>query len=224
MKNLYVDMYAYSAVRKPGLSDSRMMFDSPLELKFALWDKSVKNSEGYISDTWEFFVKAGNDMFMLWPVYNMLTAKRYYRGGYSAYNFRRGLTPKEMALMKPPAPGAAKMNLSQKESIIKIITLCRKYNVNVIFVETPKYEVIADNAEYMSLMDEYCGLLNDYGVDRIISHRTLQRINARGRENIYAYDFPCGDSSMFMDYIHLSSEGSRRFMNFLHEIRKAEGI
>lgn len=224
VKNLYVDMYAYSATREPGLSDSRLMFDSPPALKFAVWDKSVRNSDGYISDSWEFFVKAGNDMFMLWPVYNMMTAKRYYRGGYSADDFRRGLTPEEMNLVTPPKPEAVKMNPSQKESIIKIITLCRKYNVNVMFVETPKYEAIAENAEYNSLMNEYYSLLNDYGVSRIISRGTLQRINADGRENVYAYDFPCEDTSMFCDYVHLSTNGSRKFMTVIREIHKANNM
>lgn len=224
LKNLYVDMYVYSAARKPGLSDSRLMFDSPPALKFTLWDKSVKNSEGYISDSWEFFVKAGNDTFMLWPVYNILTAKRYYRGGYSADDFRRGLTPAEMKLRKPPEPEAVKMNPSQKESIIRIIELCRKYNVNLIFTETPKYEVIADNAEYNSLMNEYVSLLNDYGVKCIVSRSTLNNINAGDLENIYPYDFPCEDTSMFRDYVHLSTNGSRKFMNVLREIRKAEGM
>lgn len=224
LKNLYVDMYVYSAARKPGLSDSRLMFDSPPALKFVLWDKSVKNSEGYISDSWEFFVKAGNDTFMLWPVYNILTAKRYYRGGYSADNFRRGLTPAEMKLRKPPEPEAVKMNPSQKESIIRIIELCRKYNVSLIFTETPKYEVIADNAEHNSLMNEYVSLLNDYGVKCIISCGTLNNINAGDRENIYPYDFPCEDTSMFQDYVHLSTNGSRKFMNVLREIQKAEGM
>ena len=224
LKNLYVDMYAYSAARKPGLSDSRLMFDSPPALKFALWDKSVRNSEGYISDSWEFFVKAGNDTFMLWPVYNILTAKRYYRGGYSADDFRRGLTPAEMNLRKPPAPEALKMNPSQKESIIRIIELCREYNVNLIFTETPKYEVIAHNAEYNSLMNEYVSLLNDYGVKCIISRGTLNNIRVRSGENIYPYDFPCEDTSMFQDYVHLSTDGSKKFMMIIREIRKEEGM
>ncbi len=218
VKNIYVDMYAYSASREPNFSDTRLMFDSPFKLKFSLWEKVMKNADGYLSYLWEFFINAGNDMFILWPVYTGMTSGRYYRGGYSSQVFYNGMTPEAAAQSQPPETEGGKMNGPQKEAIISIIELCRKYNASVIFVETPKYEAVADNAGYISVMNEYVNLLSVYGVKCIISRGTLNRISAGAGKNIHAYDFPCEDTSMFQDHIHLSTDGNRKFMKVLRYI------
>lgn len=219
VKNLYVDMFAYTAAKDSWLYDMRLMFDSPLELKLSVCNLALKNPEaGYFSSSWEMLVRAENDMFILWPLYNKLTAKRYYRGGYSADTFNRGLTHDAMALITPQKSEALKMNRAQREAIIRIIELCREYNVNVIFAETPKYKGLEGDDGYRAVMSEYFGLLRDYGVKCIISRKTLDNINASAGENVYTYDFSYEEPSMFEDYIHLSTEGSRKFMSVLRDV------
>ena len=225
VKNLYVDMFASTAAKDSWLYDMRLMFDSPLELKLSLCNLALKNPEAeYFSALWEMLVNAENDMFILWPLYNRLTAKRYYRGGYSADTFNRGLTHDAMALVSPPKSDSVKMNHAQKEAIIRIIELCRKYNVNLIFAETPKYNGLEIDGGYIAITGEYFGLLRDYGVKCIISRRTLDNIKASAGENVYTYDFPYEEPSMFEDYIHLSTEGSRNFMSVLRDIQKVNDM
>ena len=219
VRNLYVDMYAYSAVRASWPSDMRLMFDSPLELKLEVWKNTMKNPKAdFFSTSWELLARAENDMFILWPMYKTLIAPRYYRGGYSAETFNRGLTPEAMSMIKTPKPESAKMNLSQKKAIVSMIELCKKYNVKLTFIETPKYKSLAYSPEYSSVMGEYIELLRDYGTGCIVSRSTMINTNVAEGDNISSYDFPCEDSFMFEDHIHLSTNGSKKFMSALREI------
>lgn len=225
VRNIYFDMCAHLTTGASSISDRRLIFDSPFELKFSVWDKVIRNEEaGFFSDTWEFFAGSGNDMFILWPMYNRLTAKRFYKGGDSADTIKRGLTPYEMEQRKQPEFDTGKMHGSQKEAVTRIITLCRKYNVNLIFTETPKYKDYESNEGYITLMNEYVNLLSGSGVKLIISRGTLQNVRAGDGKNIYAYDFPSDDTLMFQDHIHLSTEGSRKFMAALREIQNGNGM
>ena len=69
IKNLYIDMYAYSASGESWLSDDRMFFEAPLRMKIKIFKLIAQNSKANIfSAAWELFISSGNDLFILWPL------------------------------------------------------------------------------------------------------------------------------------------------------------
>ena len=220
VENLYVDMYAFSAARPSWPGDLRLMFDSPAELKLKIWRNTMKDPRAEIfAATWELFGHAENGMFLLWPLYRKFAAARYDRGGYTLSNIRPGRTLEEFARADPPSVERLSLDITQKSAIVKIVELCRENGVNVIFAETPKYSGLNSNSEYLSLMKEYIELLNDCDVKYIVSRSTADGTGAAVEKNAYVYDFPYEDPALFEDYVHLSTEGSRKFMRVLSSSR-----
>ncbi len=211
IENLYIDMYAFAAARSSWPGDLRLMFDSPSELKMKILRNTLKDPKAEIFATsWELIVRAENGMFLLWPMYKRLIAGRYDRGGHTLGSVRAGRTLEEFARMDTPVVDTMSMDITQKNAIVRMIELCRERGVRVIFAETPKYSGLDRNPEYLSLMREYIELLNDYGVKYIVSRATADGTGVAG-EGAYVYEFPNGEPGLFEDYVHLSTEGSRKF-------------
>lgn len=110
------------------------------------------------------------------------------------------------------------MNNDQKKAIINIINSCKKNNINLCFIETPKYSSTNNSASYKNLMTKYLEVLNEYKVDCIMSSKTLKVIGASQTENVKSYEFDHEKAENFMDAIHLSTAGSVAFTHILMEI------
>lgn len=224
VKNLFVDLFPNTAAKESWLYDTRMMFDSPLDLKLSVLKQAMKNSQARIFPTiWELLVHSGNDMFILWPMYSRLVSRVYHRGGYSRTTFTKGKTPEAMSLIKPQQPDMTAINPEQRAAIIRIIETCRENGVNVTFVETPKYSAMFEGCEYRQVMGEYLALLGGYGAGVIISRLAVNGIDTN-KPGMIVYDFPHDDASLYEDNIHLSTEGSRKFMSILRYIQAEKDL
>ena len=209
IKNLYLDMYAYSAAQESKLAESRMIFDSPLSLKIAIWQTITRNQANNFALTWELFISSGNDIFLLWPLYKRLVASRYHKG--ATLGNISGTTREILDSTQVPQTGSGSINQSQKEAITKIIKLCRENNINLVFIETPKFFDTIQSGVYSSIMREYVDLLRENKVNYLLSQELINRLNLS--EN--GYKFSHDDPSLFMDHIHLSTLGSVEFTRLI---------
>ena len=150
-------------------------------------------------------------MFALWPLYSRLAGGRYYRGGYSRDTIRPGMTREAMSRMRSQKPDSSSLNPEQRGAIIRITELCREYGVNVKFAETPKYSAMFKTGEYRQAMSEYLALLEECGVEAVVSEAAV----GSARPGVRVYGFPNDDPALYEDYIHLSTDGSRKFMEVL---------
>lgn len=213
VKNLYVDLFPSTAAKVSWLYDKRMMFDAPLGLKLSVLCQALRNPEAeVIPAVWELLIHSGNDMFILWPLYSRLAGGRYYRGGYSRDTYNRGRTRGELAAMPGQQSESASLNPEQKRAITRIAELCGEYGVNVVFLETPKYSAMFEGGKYREMMGEYLGLLEGSGAEAVVSEAAA---GGNVRLGVSVYDFPNDDPALYEDYIHLSTEGSRKFMEVL---------
>ena len=216
IKNLYVDMYAYSASGEPWLAETRMLFDAPLSLKIAVWKLIMSNTQAnFFTASYELFISSGNDMIIFWPLYKFLVSDRYYKGGAAKGSYSSGTTAEALRKNNVPDKGSSKMNDTQKKSVREIIKMCHENNINIIFIETPKFIDVVRSEIYKSIMTEYFELLKSEGVKFIMSQETLNALNLN---NIHGYIFQHDDAYMFGDYVHLSGEGSRIFTRLLQDM------
>ena len=216
VKNLYVDMYAYSASGEPWLAETRMLFDAPLSLKIAVWKLIMSNTRAnFFTVSYELFISSGNDMFIFWPLYKFLVSDRYYKGGAAKGSYSSGTTAEALRKNNVPDKGSSKMNDTQKKSVREIIKMCHENNINIIFIETPKFIDVVRSKIYKSIMTEYLELLKSEDVKFIMSQETLNTLNLN---NIHGYIFPHDDAYMFGDYVHLSGEGCRIFTRLLQDM------
>lgn len=209
IKNLYLDMYAYSAAQESKLAESRMIFDSPLSLKIAIWQAITRNQENYLALTWELFISSGNDIFLLWPLYKRLVANRYHKG--ATLGNLSGTTREILDSTPVPQTGTGNINNSQKSAIIQIIKLCREHNINLVFIETPKFFDTINSGIYSSIMHEYINLLRENEAKYFISQELINRLKISGT----GYKFSHSDPSLFIDHIHLSTLGSVEFTRLM---------
>lgn len=219
IKNFYVDMYAYSAAAPSWPSDERMFFEFPFPLKVKIWKTIMKNEKAQlIPTTWEMFIHSGNDMFISWPLFKHVVKMTYYRGGYPSLTRINNPGTTLEALQKRTPPGYERMNLDQKEAIIKIIKLCRENNINLCFVETPKYRSLNNSSGYKNIMSEYFDLLKAYNVNCIIADATIKNIGAERSASVKSYEFNHDRAENFTDIIHLSTFGSAEFTHVLMDL------
>ena len=209
IKNLYLDMYAYSAAQESKLAESRMIFDSPLSLKIAIWDAITRNQSNYFALTWELFISSGNDIFLLWPLYKRLVANRYHKG--ATLGNLSGTTREILDSTPIPQTGTGNINKSQKQAITKIIKLCSENNINLVFIETPKFFDTVKSGVYSSIMREYIDLLRENQAKYFISQELINRLNLSEK----GYKFSHYDPSLFIDHIHLSTLGSVEFTRLM---------
>lgn len=221
VKNLYVDMYAYSASVSSWPSGEQILFEASLPLKVKIWQTAMKNDKAeLIPDTWEIFMHSGNDIFVFWPLFRYILSRTYYRGGHPGLDrvYNLGTTQEALQKIIPPGNENSRMNAEQKEAVIKIISLCRENNINLSFIETPKYASTHNSAGYKNLMAEYLEVLNEYNINCIMTGKTLNSIGAGQAENVKSYEFKHEDAGNFIDTIHLSTAGSAAFTHILIEI------
>ena len=209
LEHVYIDMYAYSAVEEPWLDDNRLLFDTDLEFKVNYLNLIMQNERAGLGTVWELFVTSNNEQFLMWPLHRVLTGERYNNGGSNAWV--SGTNEKDMANRKPPYPESIEINAGQKEAIIGIVNLCREHNIQLTFVETPKYQSVHENEKYISIMSEYVSLLEELQVEYVISDDTATAVGVVESEYALPYTFPNENANYYQDTIHLATEGSAVF-------------
>ena len=190
IKNLYVDMYAYSMTAEPDISDDKLLLETDIATKYRLM-KSVKDKS--LQKLWSVCVSANNDMIMTAPIINPILNNQFRSGG--ALSVTEGLDGDEYSKIAPPVDTDI-INEEQKKAVGDIVTLCRKNDIDVVFIETPKSRVVMEDKNYKSIMKSYRELLDEQGVQFVSSED---------------YEFDYDNSYLFIDAIHLSYQGRVNF-------------
>jgi len=218
--NLYVDMYAYSLCKEPSLSDEKILMETNISDKWNIY-QLIKNSTDQGTAFWRIFVSANNDMMFTYPISSAVINSRFERGGTLQKSSSAG---DSLHTMNIPFLND-EVNQKQIEYLRKLIKLAHDNNINLYFVETPKYQSVTTYQNYISVMGKYLSVLGEVGVSMIMCEDTLNEIENQ-EDGIFSsnmglistYSFDNSNTSFFSDTVHLSSEGRESFTKIINNI------
>lgn len=207
IKNLYIDMYVYSAWEAPEINDEKLFLEIGISEKWKLWDIINTASPGLKFEAfWRMFVSSNNELLLTWPINSIIINKQFHQGG-TLIN-TSGASSDELAISSVPEI-SEEMHPTQKYYLKKLIQLAKEHSINIIFVETPKYQVVGNDASYLSAMKMYADFLESEQVPFILTENTWSSQYADNGVSYYPFDIY--DADYFMDSIHLSSLGRKTF-------------
>lgn len=212
IKNLYVDMYVYSAWEDPELNDEKLLMEIKLPEKWNIWQMISSNLENkYIQTLWRYWVNNNNELLLTWPISSPIINSQFQNGGSLAQTYN---TSEE--LFETPAPAISeKMSPTQEYYIKELIHLSKEHHINLVFIETPKYETIANNTSYLSAMKEYAQLLSDEHINYVVSENTQNKCQL-GKTSFYTFNH--SEKSYYTDTMHLSYNGRCAFTSCISTI------
>ncbi len=205
VKNLYIDLYPYTAAADPWISDTKILLDTDLDFKIQAWRLMAENSGASFSDFFEFFVTANNEQLLTYPINNALVSSQFRNGGTLLQ--QEGSTREELYALGMLGSRDG-LNEAQTKGYREIAALAEEYGLNLYFLETPKYERMYADPDYMELyqlcLEEVQKLKaewNGSGSFEVICAEDL--------------DFDSSDAGNFQDLIHLSSAGRTEYTRLL---------
>lgn len=207
IENLYVDMYVYSAWAQPKISDEKMLMEFGLKDKLNLYYLIANgtNSEN-IKIFWQMFVSGNNELLATWGISNRVINNIFDKGG----STNRPLASEKEKLDALTIPHIGKtINIVQLEYLRRLINLARQNNINIIFIESPKYDKMANDQEYISAMKQYIDYLNEEHIEYILCDLTWNLTEQNAEVGKYLFDN--SNSDYFVDNGHLSYIGRKEF-------------
>lgn len=215
IKRLIVDMYPYSAADNPSISDSRTFQDGDMKFTFGVYD-ALSDSKDF-SYLLKMLLNGNNEVFVTWAVTHGKVDSRYYRGSSTAS--RDGLTNEKLDAVELKFEGRDTLQPLQMDALDRIIQLCEQKDIDVVFVETPKYYRVHTDVAYNSMMKDYYEFLKERDVKTILCDKTLENLCLGSEHHKYvAYSFDNNDASNFSDLIHMSSKGRDEFSKQLGKL------
>lgn len=205
IQNLYIDLYPYTAAADPWISDTKILLDTDLDFKLRAWRLMAESGETSFSDFFEFFVTANNEQLLTYPVNNRLVSSQFRNGG--TLLSQEGSTKEELDALGTLG-GREGLNEAQVQGYREIAALAEQYDLNLYFLETPKYERMYQDEDYRELY-ELC----------LQEVRELERSwNGSGSFAVICAEelnFDTSDAANYQDLIHLSSEGRKEYTKLL---------
>ena len=198
INNLYVDMYVYVMYQEPKISDEKMLLEFDFKQKKEILSK-IGNGFSLLYET---YVTSNNEFIITYPINSQIVNNTFYKGG---------------SLLMPSGESSevldnsyvydlsGDMNSIQVEYLIKLIKLAKDNNINVTFIETPKYATVKNNESYLKAMEKYKDILDDLDVKYIVN--SIEANNT--------YSFLNDNPECYFDNIHLSYKGRVAFTNVL---------
>lgn len=205
VKNLYIDLYPYTAAADPWISDTKILLDTDLDFKIQAWRLMAENSGASFSDFFEFFVTANNEQLLTYPINNALVSSQFRNGGTLLQ--QEGSTREELYALGMLGSRDG-LNDAQTKGYREIAALAEEYGLNLYFLETPKYERMYADPDYMELY-QLC-------LEEVQKLKT--EWNGSGSFEVICagdLDFDSSDAAGFQDLIHLSSAGRTEYTRLL---------
>lgn len=198
---LYVDLYPYTAAATPWISDTKLLLDTDLKFKLDAWKLMAANNDTKFLDFYELFVTANNEQLLTYPIHNRLVSAQFRNGG-------NILTPsgqtKEHLDSLGMLGGRDGIQETQIEGYEKILKLAKDHGIRVCFIETPKYERMYKDADYLELY-EAC------------TKKVRELTDEASMLLAEKLEFDFGNPAYFQDLIHLSTEGRTLYTKLLCE-------
>lgn len=201
IKNLYVDFYAFSAAAVPRIYDKKIFLDTDLKFKIDVWKKLRENGGASLISTYEMFVTANNEQILTYPVYNKIASADFRNGG--ALTYVEGRTAEELQVLERNS--LSTVNKIQAEGYRKIYELAKEHNIQLLFLETPKYQKIREERGeecYFVTLEDMKNVADGIGIRYVLSDDV-------------GFDHEAAE--YFNDLIHLSSQGKKAYTENLCE-------
>lgn len=208
IENLYIDFYAYTLTAVPWISDTKMFLDTDLAFKLDAWKTMAENNEVGLNDFYEMFVTANNEQIFMYPLNNAIVSSQFRNGGslmVPAGKKKEHLDTLDLGVRE----GLLESQLAGYE---KIIELAESYDINLLFIETPKYEKLLNDTRdgsYSELITEMVQWAEKANVPYLLAE---------------AFDFDHSDGANFQDLIHLSGAGRKAYCRKLCDYIKKKAI
>ena len=211
VKNLYIDLYPYTAAADPWISDTKILLDTDLKFKAKAWRLMRNSTDVSFGDFYEFFVTANNEQLLTYPLNNKIVSSQFRDGG--SLIRQQGRTREELYALGTLGSRDG-VNRTQAEGYGKIVELAEDYGLNLWFLETPKYERMYADEDYQKLYAEALSIVQELqsgwtgdGSFAILCGEEL--------------DFDISEAGGYQDLIHLSAEGRENYTALLCEKLKA---
>ena len=201
IENLYIDFYAYTLTAVPWISDTKMFLDTDLSFKMDAWKTMAAHSDVGLKDFYEMFVTANNEQILMYPINNVIVSSQFRNGG--SLLSLAGKTEEHLDTLDLGVRDG--LFESQIAGYDRIVELAKEYDINLLFIETPKYEkLLTDTREgcYTDLLNEMIAWAKASGAEYLLA------------EN---FEFDHAKGSNFQDLIHLSAEGRTDYCKKLAE-------
>ncbi len=219
IKNIYMDMYVYSAWAQPKISDEKMLLEFGIKDKWNLWKVLSEGANADIKTFWQMFITGNNELLITWPLCSGIIDNMFFKGG--STNKPQASNEEALQAMKVNEI-IGDINKLQKKYSFMLIELAKKHNINIVYIETPKYINTTNNGTYIEAMKEYIKLLDEKAVDYILCDKTLNLVGES--KNSYSYIYDNSESSYYVDNGHLSYNGrvefTKQIMNVIDTINK----
>lgn len=201
VENLYIDFYAYTLTAVPWISDTKMFLDTDLAFKLDAWKLMGEHNEVTMNDFYEMFVTANNEQILMFPINNAIVSSQFRNGG---------------SLMAPA--GQTKEHLdtldlgvreelfdSQLAGYERIVELAEENDIELLFIETPKYEKLLNDTRDGAYL-ELLAAMTDWAEKANAPYLLAE-----------SFDFDHVDGANFQDLIHLSGAGRKTYCKMLAE-------
>lgn len=201
VENLYIDFYAYTLTAVPWISDTKMFLDTDLAFKMDAWKTMTAHNKVGLKDFYEMFVTANNEQILMYPINNVIVSSQFRNGG--SLLSLAGKTEEHLDTLDLGVRDG--LFESQIAGYDRIVELAKEYDINLLFIETPKYEkLLTDTREgcYTDLLNEMIAWAKASGAEYLLA------------EN---FEFDHAKGSNFQDLIHLSAEGRTDYCKKLAE-------
>ncbi len=217
--NLYVDLYPYTAAAAPWISDTKILLDTDLKFKVDAWELMSANNDTKFLDFYELFVTANNEQLLTYPIHNHLVSAQFRNGG-------NILTPggqtKEHLDSLGMLGGRDGIQEAQIEGYEKLLKLAKDHGIKVHFIETPKYERMYGDSDYMELYEACVKKVRELAGEPVLvsgEYRGEMETDVKSPDIILAEElgFDFSDPACFQDLIHLSAEGRTLYTRLLCE-------
>lgn len=216
---IYVDLYPYTAAATPWISDTKILLDTDLKFKIDAWKLMAANNDTKFLDFYELFVTANNEQLLTYPIHNRLVSVQFRNGG-------NILTPggqtKEHLDSLGMLGGRDGIQETQIEGYEKILKLAKDHGISVCFIETPKYERMYQDADYMELYEACTQKVRELTGEAVSMPEEEKKSEKTGEKDTTMIlakelEFDFDDPACFQDLIHLSTEGRTLYTKLLCE-------
>lgn len=194
VKTLVYELEPGMVDRGADLSDKRLLWDIDMPSKITIWRYLRQRDDYDFFMFFDYFVSSNMDYLLTYPISYPMIAKRYYRGGNNGEDVSPAKTAEE--LDKLPIIEDPGIDELQRESLKNIIKLCNDNNIELIFMEPPKYIKMYSDKNFAEKNAELMEFLRSEGA------------NVMTGENL---GFDNTNPAFYADLSHMSYDGMVEF-------------
>lgn len=176
--------------RGADLSDKRLLFDIGIESKLTIWRYLREREDADFFMFFDYWVSSNMDYLFTYPISKKAVSGRYYLGGNDGTDVSLPKTKEELEKLPiKEEPGIDKLQL---DSLLSIMELCKNNDVELIFIEPPKYITMYNDKNFCDKHDMMIKLLDE-------NNATYYTGDDLGFDNTRA--------EYYSDLSHMSEEG-----------------